>query len=259
MSTPYTPAFDTPGLTLDDSLFPDDAEPSDDTLILEESEPESEAGANHNNQAAPIIVGSSNSHLATNSPPVPESGEPPKFGDVPNDTPKPKKTGTRLTGRRELTAEKRIYLYGFQDGMNLYQRELEKYYESQLVKIRSDPMYASIRTKLKGLVKPPKISLDKQSEAAGCKSSTFRDTIKRRKLRPTGQSLERSGPKNRKISKEIEPSILEYVKANPRLSHKDIIQHFGIQASTATLKRFLKVQGYEYDNKTKSIVQKKSK
>lgn len=165
---------------------------------------------------------------------------------------KVKKPEKKRGDRREFTVEKRIHMYGFHDGVSFYQKEMDAFYKAQLKKIESEPSFNNIRTKLKSLVKPPKITIQKQAEALGCKSSTYLSAIDRRNSKPDGNSLDKPAHKNRKIPTHMGPTIVQFVKSNPQMTRLEVIQHFGLLVSLEGLRVFLKKHGYEPQRGTKT-------
>ena len=165
---------------------------------------------------------------------------------------KVKKPEKKRGDRKEFTVERRIHMYGFHDGVSFYQKEMDAFYKAQLAKIESEPSFSNIRTKLKNLVKPPKITLQKQAEALGCKSGTYLSTIDRRASKPDGNSMEKPAHRNRKIPTHMAPTIVQFVNSNPQMTRLEVIEHFGLLVSLEGLRLFLKKNGYVPQRGTKT-------
>ncbi|RCK65256.1 hypothetical protein Cantr_00960 [Candida viswanathii] len=257
-----TPLF---GGTADD----DDGNTSDGTVILDdndddatESETENEpAGRNTTEGTTTTTATTTNGLLGSPTSAVPTeaitaSGEISTFTvPAPDDAPKTSTKGRKkakdppvqhTNEGRELTSERRNYIYGFHDAITLYQQELDEYFAQQQQALLSDRQYDRIRTKVKALIKPPpRFTNRRQADACRCNHSTFKTTLDKRDKRDNGKTLRRVGT-TKKISKELGDQVMAFMRENPGLKRRDIMERFDIKVHPRTFKNFLKNLGFKY-------------
>lgn len=239
----------------------DDGNSSDGTVILNgdetdietESENESSPMKKNNNDTTSINNSNNNNNNNDNNTVKPSdvvssaSGEMSTFIESEETNKTGKKSRSKFSNKgRELTSEQRNYIYGFHDAINIYQKQVELYFDKVLIDIQNDKKFTGMKTKIKNLVKLPKFTIQNQADSCHCNQSTFKTTLEKRNVRLNGKSLKRSGPTSRKIPEEVGLQAIEFMKHNPGLKRKNIMEKFGITANPRTFKTFLKNHNFTY-------------
>lgn len=224
---------------------------SDGTVILNgdetESEPEEVTSVNNNNTTTGAEAGAGNTTTDNGD----GNGSSSASGELSTlkSKPKPakiKKQDKFNNERKELTVEQRNYIYGFNDAAIFFQKQIDLHYNESINKIQNDRQYDGIRSKIKPFLKFPKFTIKQQAELCNCNHSTFKTTLDKRKLRQNGKSLKRSGRTNKKIPEDVGLQAIEFMRHNPGLKRKDIMDKFNIKAHPRTFKIFLQKHNFKY-------------